>query len=217
MKLDVLNIKGEKIEQITLNDEIFAVESNDLVLAQYIRVYLSNQRQGTSSTKDRSEVSGGGKKPWKQKGTGRARVGSNRSPLWRHGGVTHGPKPKSWNLSLNKKMKKLAILSALSKKFADNKAIILDSISFAAPKTKEMINILTNIKASTKPLLILNTVDTNVLKSGANIKNLSITQASVLNAYDIMNAKTLIFVKDAVVSLEGKYLGKDKEVANETK
>ena len=119
MKLDVLNIKGEKVEQITLNDEIFAVEPNDLVLAQYIRVYLSNQRQGTASTKDRSEVSGGGKKPWKQKGTGRARAGSIRSPLWTKGGVAFGSSNKNWKRKLNGKMAKKAICMMLTKRLAD--------------------------------------------------------------------------------------------------
>lgn len=217
MKIDVLNIKGEKVEQITLSDAVFGIEPNEPVLAQYLRVFLSNQRQGTASTKDRSEVSGSGRKPWKQKGTGRARVGSIRSPLWRHGGITHGPKPKSWELSLNKKMRKLAIMSALSKKFADKKAIILDSLNFADAKTKDMVSALNNINATNKSLLILNSVDNKIIKSGSNIKTLNIEQASVLNAYDILNAKTLILVKDAALYLEAKYLGKTKEVENETK
>ena len=218
MKIDVLNTKGEKVEQITLSDDVFGVVPNDNVLSQYLRVYLHNQRQGTVSTKDRSEVSGGGKKPWKQKGTGRARVGSTRSPLWRHGGVTHGPKPKSWNLDLNKKMKKLATLSALSQKFANKSAIILDSLSFDVPKTKEMIETMSNIKA-VKPLLILNSANVNTIKSGANIKDLTIVQASTLNVYNILNAKTLVFVKDAVLELQAKYLGKSKKVGtkNENK
>jgi len=206
MKIDVLNIKGEIVEQITLNDEVFGITPNEDVLSQYLRVYLHNQRQGTSCTKDRSEVSGGGKKPWKQKGTGRARVGSNRSPLWRHGGVTHGPKPKSWNLDLNKKMKRIAILSALSSKFSTNSAIILDNISFDVPRTKSMIEMLTAIKA-VKPLVVLNTTDVNTIKSGANIKDLKMTRASMLNTYDVLNAKTLILVKDAVLDLQNKYQG----------
>lgn len=217
MKIDVLNIKGEKVEQITLKDTIFGIEPNDNVLSQYIRVFLHNQRQGTASTKDRSEVSGSGRKPWKQKGTGRARVGSIRSPLWVHGGVTHGPKPKDWSLSLNKKMKRLAMLSALSKKFTSKDVIVLDSLNFDTAKTKEMINVLNNIKADKKVLLVLNSVDKNVLKSGSNVDYLAIEQASILNAYEVMNSKKLIFVKDALLSLESKYLGKSKEVENETK
>ena len=218
MKIDVLNIKGEKVEQITLSDEIFGITPNEDVLAQYLRVYMHNQRQGTSSTKDRSEVSGGGKKPWKQKGTGRARVGSSRSPLWRHGGVTHGPKPKSWNLDLNKKMRRLAILSAISSKFANNKAIVVDSVTFEAPKTKSMVEVLKNLNAS-KPLLVMQSIDENTVKSGSNIKDLKITRASMLNAYDLLNAKTVIFVKDAVLGLQDKYLGKseDMETTNENK
>jgi len=216
MKIDVLNIKGEKVEQITLNDEIFGITPNEDVLAQYLRVYMHNQRQGTASAKDRGEVSGGGKKPWKQKGTGRARVGSTRSPLWRHGGVTHGPKPKSWNLDLPKKVRRLATLSALSSKFATNTAIVLDTLSFDTPKTKAMVEVMNNIKA-VKPLVVLNKSDVNTLKSGANIKNLKITQASVLNAYDVLNAKTLVFVKDAILDLQAKYLGKNVESKDENK
>lgn len=218
MKIDVLNIKGEKVDQLTLNDEIFGATPNEDVLAQYLRVYTNNQRQGTAASKDRSEVSGGGKKPWKQKGTGRARVGSNRSPLWRHGGVTHGPQPKSWNLDLNKKMKRIAIVSALSSKFANNNAIVLDALTFEAPKTKSMVEMINNVKAE-KPLVILNTNDVNTIKSGSNIKNLKITQASMLNAYDVLNAKTLIFVKDAILGLQDKFLGKttDMESTDENK
>lgn len=218
MKIDVLNIKGEKVDQLTLNDEIFGATPNEDVLAQYLRVYTHNQRQGTASSKDRSEVSGGGKKPWKQKGTGRARVGSNRSPLWRHGGVTHGPKPKSWNLDLNKKMKRIAIISALSSKFSNNNAVILDTLSFEAPKTKSMVEILNKVKAK-KPLIVINTSDVNTIKSGANIKDLKITNASMLNAFDVLNAKTLIFVKDAVLGLQDKFMGNssDMEIKDENK
>ena len=124
MNVNVLNLQGEITEQINIDDKVFGIKPNDKVTSLYLRVYQANQRQGTSSTKDRSEVSGGGKKPWKQKGSGKARVGSTRSPLWRHGGVTHGPKPKSWNLDLPKKIKRLATLSALSSKFINNSAIV---------------------------------------------------------------------------------------------
>src|SRR3989344_2069599 len=145
MKIDVLDIKGKKVDEITLKKEIFGIEPNETVLAQYVRVYRTNQRQGTSSTLNRGEVSGGGKKPWKQKGTGRARVGSTRNPIWVHGGVAHGPKPKDWTLKLPKKVKRLALISALSSAVEKKKLTVLDKIEIESPKSKLVSEIVKNL------------------------------------------------------------------------
>jgi len=210
MKIDVLDTKGNIVEQMDLNKDVFGIKPNLEVLAQYVRVYLANQRQGTSSTLTRAEVSGGGKKPWRQKGTGRARVGSSRNPIWRHGGVSHGPKPKDWGLSLNDRVKKLAIKSALSQKFLDKKITILDSLKFEKPKTREMISVLNNLKTLGKALLVLNERDENIVKSVANIPNLTYTLAQRLNAYEVINANGVLFLKDAVLKLEERFKNASK-------
>jgi large subunit ribosomal protein L4 len=211
MKVKVLDKKGNTVEELTLDKSVFNIEPNEAVVLQYLRVYQANQRQGTSSAKTRGEVSGGGAKPWRQKGTGRARVGSTRNPLWRHGGVTHGPKPRDWSLDLPKKIKRLAILSALSTSFSNEKVKILDKLEMKEPKTKDMARIMENLKADGKTLLVLNENDHNIIKSAGNIKNLRTAQAGNLNAYDVLSAKNVIFVKDAVLSLEKKYKGKAKK------
>jgi large subunit ribosomal protein L4 len=210
MKIDVLDTKGNIVEQMNLNKDVFGIKPNLEVLAQYVRVYLANQRQGTSSTLTRAEVSGGGKKPWRQKGTGRARVGSSRNPIWRHGGVSHGPKPKDWGLSLNDRVKKLAIKSALSQKFLDKKIVILDSLKFEKPKTREMISVLNNLKTLGKALLVLNERDENIVKSVANIPGLTYTLAQRLNAYEVINANGVLFLKDAVLKLEERFKNASK-------
>ncbi len=208
MKLQVLDKKGKNIEEITLKDSVFKAEINKDLLAQYIYIYTSNQRQGTSSTKDRSEVSGGGKKPWRQKGTGRARVGSIRSPLWRHGGVTHGPNPKSWNLKLSKRLKQQAMISALSAKVSSNTLKILDDLSIKTPKTKEISNLMKTLELKGKILFVLAKNDQAILKSSANIKNISISQASNLNVYELLRAKNVLFLKKAIEEVEKKYANK---------
>lgn len=210
MKIDVLDTKGNIVEQMDLNKNVFGIQPNLEVLGQYVRVYLANQRQGTASTLTRGEVSGGGKKPWRQKGTGRARVGSSRNPIWRHGGVSHGPKPKDWGLSLNDRVKKLAIKSALSQKFLDKKITILDSLKFEKPKTKEMISVLNSLKIKGKVLLVLNERDENVVKSIANIPDLAYTLAQRLNAYEVINASGVLFLKDAVLKLEERFKNASK-------
>lgn len=213
MKIDVLNTKGEKVEQITLSDTIFKIKPNKEVLLQYLRVFSSNNRQGTSKVKDRSEVSGGGKKPWKQKGTGRARVGSSRNPLWRHGGVAHGPTPKDWSLSLNKKDKKTAMKSALSQKFEDKKVIVLDKIDFDKPKTKALIEILNALKLfEEKILIVVNNKDTNVIKSTSNINSVICSTSENINAYEVLNSGYVVFIKKAIKNLEEKLLDKKESV-----
>ncbi len=205
MKVQVLDKKGNKVEEITLKKEVFGIEPNLEVIKQYIRVYRANQRQGTSSTKSRGEVSGGGTKPWRQKGTGRARVGSSRNPLWRHGGVAHGPQPKDWTLTLPKKIKQMAMKSALSILAKENRMTVLDSIDMEMPKTKEILNILENLKLNGKTLIVINGSNPNAVKSARNIKGIKTTEAGTLNAYDILEARNVLFVKDAVKTVQEKY------------
>ena len=211
MNIDVLNLKGEKIEQLQINDSVFNIEPNKTVISQYVRVYLNNQRQGTSSTKDRSEVSGGGKKPFKQKGTGRARSGSTRNPLWRHGGVSHGPTPKSWNLNLSKQLKRLATVSALSDKFINKNATVVDKFDFVQPKTKEMVQIINDLNLK-NPLIVTFNSEENIVKSASNIKGVKVTRHDLLNTYDILNHKNIVFTKQALLSIEEKFSKSNKEV-----
>lgn len=207
MKVKVLDKKGTKIEDITLSDEIFNIKPNESVLRQYIRVYRTNQRQGTSSTKTRSEVSGGGKKPWRQKGTGRARHGSIRSPIWVGGGVAHGPKPRPFSLKMPKKMKVLAFKSALSIKFNDKKAFVVDKLDFKEPKTNEMVKILEKLKIDGKSILIWLKKDINLVKSASNIPFLKTRFVKSLNPYDLIENENIIFIKDAVLDLDSRYKG----------
>ena len=205
MKIKVQDVKGNKVEDITLNDSVFKIEPNIEAVAQYIRVYMANQRQGTSSTKTRSEVSGGGKKPWKQKGTGRARHGSTRSPIWVHGGVTHGPKPKEWRLSLPKKVRALAMRSVLSNKATNKNIIVLDKIDFKKPQTKEFKNILKNLKIEKKSIIVWSKDGENIVKSAKNIERCKPVATGELNVHDIIWANKVIFTKDALQEIEGKY------------
>ncbi|EKD95479.1 MAG: 50S ribosomal protein L4 [uncultured bacterium] len=205
MKSQVFDYKGVKVEDITLNDDIFGVKPKADLIANYVRVYLSNNRQGTSSTKTRAEVSGGGKKPWKQKGTGRARVGSTRNPLWRHGGISHGPKPKDWGLMMPKKMKKLATVMALSSKALSDNLKILSEINLKNSKTKEVKSILDSLKLSGRTLIVTDMKDDSLLRSVANLKNVDLSFVGTLNAFEILKSKNLIVLKSAVKSLENKY------------
>lgn len=205
MKSQVFDYKGVKVEDITLNDDIFGVKPKAELIADYVRVYLSNNRQGTSSTKTRAEVSGGGKKPWKQKGTGRARVGSTRNPLWRHGGISHGPKPKDWGLMMPKKMKKLATVMALSSKALSDNLKILSEINLKNSKTKEVKSILDALKLNGRTLIVTDIKDDSLLKSVSNLKNVDLSFVGVLNAYEILKSKNLVMLKSAVKSLESKY------------
>jgi large subunit ribosomal protein L4 len=203
--MKVVDMAGKEVGEITLADSVFAVEPNEVVLHSYVRAYLMNQRQGTQSTLTRTEVSGGGKKPWKQKGTGRARQGSTRAPQWTHGGVALGPKPRTYKVSINKKVKKIAAISALSAKVAAGEMIVVDKIEAAEYKTKTMVAMLSAIGASKKTLVVLPEVDAKVIKSFANIEGVKTTQASNVNVYDILNCDSFVVVSDAAKKLEEVY------------
>ena len=205
MKLEVFDKKGKKVEDMSVSSRVFGIKPNTVAVAQYIRAYLSNQRQGTSSAKTRGEVSGGGKKPWKQKGTGRARAGSTRGPIWRHGGISHGPKPKSWYLDIPKKIKRLALSSALSSKYSDNKIKVLESLELEKPKTKEVIKIIDALGLNGKILIVFDKKDENNLKSVSNISGVFTALADNLNAFEVIKSETLLFLKNGVKILESKY------------
>ncbi|MFZ2664454.1 MAG: 50S ribosomal protein L4 [Patescibacteria group bacterium] len=210
MKVGVVDLKGEKIEEIELSDKVFGIKPNEGALRQYLRVYLSNQRQGTSSVKTRAEVSGGGRKPWAQKHTGRARQGSIRSPIWVHGGVAHGPKPKDWRLSVSKTVKELALKSALSQRMEEKKIIVLDKVKFDKPNTKKFSEALNKLKIEGKSILVWLTKDENVFKSARNVKGLNLVNAGTLGAFDVVKASNIIFIKDAVLSVNGRYKDETK-------
>ena len=201
----VYDMNGQPVSDLELNDKVFGIEPNTVVMHAAVVNYLANQRQGTQSTLTRTEVSGGGKKPWRQKGTGHARQGSTRSPQWRHGGVALGPKPRSYSYSLNKKVKRLALLSALSSKCADNDIVVVDAIKTDEFKTKTIVNMLKALKVDEKALIVLDTADKKVIKSAANIPGVKTTQYNTLNVYDILNYNKFIVVKDAVAKIEEVY------------
>ena len=201
----VLNMAGENVGEITLSDAIFGIEPNAVVMHAAVINYLANKRQGTQSTLTRTEVSGGGKKPWRQKGTGHARQGSTRAPQWRHGGVVHAPKPRDYSYSLNKKVRKLALLSALSDKVLQNNLIVLDELKLDTYKTKVVADCLSAIGAGKKTLIVLENNDAFAVKSIANIKGAKSAQINTINTYDIINADTLVIVKGAVAKLEEVY------------
>ena len=201
----VLNMAGENVGEITLSDAIFGIEPNAVVMHAAVVNYLANQRQGTQSTLTRTEVSGGGKKPWRQKGTGHARQGSTRAPQWRHGGIVHAPKPRDYSYSLNKKVRRLALKSALSDKVLDSSLIVLDEFKLDGFKTKVAADCLKAIGAGKKTLVVLENNDAFAVKSLANIKGVKSAQINTINTYDIINADTLVIVKDAVAKLEEVY------------
>ncbi len=201
----VLNMAGENVGEITLSDAIFGISPNAVVMHAAVVNYLANQRQGTQSTLTRTEVSGGGKKPWRQKGTGHARQGSTRAPQWRHGGVVHAPKPRDYSYSLNKKVRRLALKSALSDKVLQNSLIVLDELKLEAYKTKVVADCLKAIGAGKKVLVVLENNDAFAVKSIANIKGAKSAQINTINTYDIINADTLVIVKGAVAKLEEVY------------
>ncbi|MBR6564339.1 MAG: 50S ribosomal protein L4 [Clostridia bacterium] len=201
----VLNMAGENVGEITLSDAIFGIKPNAVVMHAAVVNYLANQRQGTQSTLTRTEVSGGGKKPWRQKGTGHARQGSTRAPQWRHGGVVHAPKPRDYSYSLNKKVRRLALKSALSDKALNGNIIVLDELKLDTYKTKVVADCLTAIGAGKKALIVLENNDAYAVKSIANIKGAKSAQINTINTYDIINADTLVIVKGAVAKLEEVY------------
>ena len=201
----VFDMAGKQVGEITLSDVIFGAEVNGAVLHAAVRTYLMNQRQGTQSTLTRTEVSGGGKKPWRQKGTGRARQGSTRAPQWTHGGIALGPKPRDYRLGMNKKTKKVALYSALSAKVAAGDLVVVDSIAVSTYSTKTMAAMLNALGADRKALVVLPAVDQVVIKSFANIPGVVTTQYNTVNVYDVLNADKLIIAKDAVAKLEEVY------------
>ena len=198
----VVNMAGKEVGEIALSDVIFGAEVNKAVLHAAVRAFLMNQRQGTQSTLTRSEVSGGGKKPWRQKGTGRARQGSTRSPQWTHGGIALGPKPRDYHVDMNKKTKRVALYSALSAKVAAGDLIVVDDIKCEGYKTKTIVNMLNAIGADRKALIVLPEVDSFVVKSAANIPGVKTTLATTLNVYDVLNANKFVVSKAAVAKLE---------------
>ncbi len=201
----VLNMAGENVGNITLSDAVFGIEPNAVVMHAAVVNYLANQRQGTQSTLTRTEVSGGGKKPWRQKGTGHARQGSTRAPQWRHGGIVHAPKPRDYSYSLNKKVRRSALKSALSDKVLENSLIVLDELKLEAYKTKVVADCLKAIGAGKKTLIVLDNNDAFAVKSIANIPGAKSAQINTINTYDIINADTLVIVKGAVAKLEEVY------------
>lgn len=204
-KLAVLDKAGKKVSDIELADSIFAIEPNESAMHLMVVNYLANQRQGTQSTLTRSEVSGGGKKPWRQKGTGRARQGSTRAPQWTHGGIALGPKPRDYGFDVNKKVRRLAMKSALSAKVAAEEMIVLDSFGVDAIKTKEVAEVLAAINAGKKTLIVLPEKNDIVYKSARNIAGTNVTLVNTLNVYDILNCNTIVVLKDAVAKIEEVY------------
>ena len=196
---------GNQVGQLTLSDKVFGASVNEAVLHTAVRAYLMNQRQGTQSTLTRSEVSGGGRKPWKQKGTGHARQGSTRSPQWTHGGIALGPKPRSYRVSLSKSVKRTALFSALSSKVVSNELVVIDNITATEYKTKAMVGMLNAVGAARKTLIVLPEVNPFVIKSCANIEGVKTTQWNTINVYDILHCDTLIVAKDAVAKIEEVY------------
>lgn len=204
-KVQVLDINGQKVDEMQLSDAVFGIEPNKVLLHEMVVNYLANQRQGTQSALTRAEVAGGGKKPWRQKGTGRARQGSIRAPQWRHGGIVFAPKPRDYSYTVNKKEKRLAIKSAFSAKVIDNNVIILDKLTLDAYKTRDIVNMLSAVNANKKTLLVLPDVDKKVIFSARNIPGVKTAQVNTLNVYDILNYDSLIIVRDAVSKIEEVY------------
>ena len=204
-KIDVYDIQGKKVSTVELKDEIFGIEPNEAVVHSVLVNFLANQRQGTQSTKTRSEVSGGGRKPWRQKGTGRARQGSIRAPQWIKGGIALGPKPRSYKYSVNKKEKRLAIKSCLSSKVLEKELVVVDNLSLKEIKTKEMVNTLNNLKVEGKTLILLPERNENVQKSARNIEGVKTTLVNTINVYDLLKYKNLVVTLDTVKKLEEVY------------
>lgn len=203
--VSVVDMTGKKVGEIALADSVFGIEPNKTVLHSAVVNYLANQRQGTQSTLTRSEVSGGGKKPWRQKGTGHARQGSTRAPQWRHGGIALGPKPRSYSYTLNKKVKRLAMKSAFSAKVLEENMIVLESLDLSEIKTKEVAKVLAAIGADKKALIVVPEKNDIIYKSARNIPGVKTAMVNTLNVYDILNADKFIVLKDAVSKIEEVY------------
>ena len=203
--VSVYNMEGAEVGKIDLNDKIFGAEINENLVHLAVVQQLADNRQGTQKAKTRSEVSGGGRKPWRQKGTGHARQGSTRAPQWTHGGVVFAPVPRDYSFKLNKKEKRAALQSALSNTVKENKLIVVDELSFDAPKTKAFSKVLENLKVSGKTLVVLDGMEGNVIKSAANLPAVRTEQVGELNTYDVMDAQTLVVTKAAVAKIEEVY------------
>ncbi|NLN15398.1 MAG: 50S ribosomal protein L4 [Tissierellia bacterium] len=204
-KVNVYNMLGEQVGEIELSDEIFGIEVNQHAVYEVVKNHLANRRQGTQSAKTRAEVRGGGRKPWRQKGTGRARIGSIRAPHWKGGGVVFAPKPRDYSYRVPKKVKRLALKSVLTSKVQNNEIIVVDELKFDAPKTKEMVKVLNNLKADRKALIVTAEKDENVVRSANNIPNVETTIVNNLNVYDILKYNSFIITKDAVRKVEEVY------------
>lgn len=204
-KVPLYNVNGEAIGEIELSEDVFGAEIREDLMHKVVVAQLANKRQGTVSTKTRSEVRGGGAKPWRQKGTGRARHGTIRSPIWRGGGIVFGPKPRSFEKKVPKKIKRLALKSALSSKVEENNLIVLDELKMERPKTKDMVNILKNLDVKGKALMILGEKEENVILSARNIPGISTGCIDNLNVYDLLLHEKLILTKDALEKVEEVY------------
>lgn len=200
--VEVLNMSGTKVGEVTLSDAVFGIEPNEAVVHEAVKNHLANCRQGTQSALTRAEVSGGGKKPWRQKGTGHARQGSNRSPQWTHGGIVFAPKPRDYSYVMNKKIRRLALKSVLSAKAADGEIIVVDSIKMDAIKTADFRKFLDAVKADGKAMVVIPEKDDAVVKSARNIPGVSTTTATILSVYDILNAKKLVIDQTALAKIE---------------
>ena len=203
--IDVLDMAGQKVGEVELSDAVFGIEPNTVAMHQMVVNYLANNRQGTQSALTRAEVSGGGRKPWRQKGTGHARQGSTRAPQWTHGGIVFAPKPRCYRFTVNKKVKKLAMKSAFSSKLKDSQIVVVDTVSMNEYKTKTVANMLKAIGADKKALIILPEVDKKVILSARNIPGVKTAQVNTINVYDIVNADKVVIVKDAVSKIEEVY------------
>ena len=204
-KIDVYDINGKKVKELELNEAVFGIEPNEAVVHSVLVNFLANQRQGTQSTKTRSEVSGGGRKPWRQKGTGRARQGSIRAPQWIKGGIALGPKPRSYKYTVNKKERQLAVKSVLSSKVLENELVVVDSLPLNDIKTKEMVKALSNLKVEGKALIMLPEKNEKVQKSARNIEGVKTTIVETINVYDLIKYNKLVVTEDTVKKLEEVY------------
>lgn len=203
--VSVFDMNGKKVSDLALAESVFGIEPNSYAMHLCVVNYLANQRQGTQSTRTRSEVSGGGKKPWKQKGTGRARQGSTRAPQWTHGGIAHGPKPREYGFSINKKVRRLAMKSAFSSKVAAEELVVFDDLKLDAIKTKEVVKVLTALETGKKVLLVLPENNDVLYRSARNIAGVKVSTVNTLNVYDILNCDTMLVLKDSIAKIEEVY------------
>ena len=201
-KIDVLDINGKKVDSITLNDDVFAITPNEQALFDAVMLQRANVRQGTHSVKNRSAVSGGGRKPWRQKGTGRARQGTIRAPQWRGGGVVFGPTPRKYTLKMNKKVRRLALKSALSTKLINGDIIVIDNLNLTTPKTKDFVQVVNNLNIDRKGLFVTDNIDENVYLATRNVNNILVQEPSEINVLDLLNVNKLVLTVEAVNKIE---------------